>query len=86
MDFIEEPLWLVQGVRARPRPPTEQHKQVLVDHQRGASLGRGVRTWAGIEKGKVRKPREDTAAELRISFTEVRQHGESTFEEKERIK
>lgn len=42
MDFIEEPLWLVQRVRAWPRPPTEKHKQVLVDHQRGPSLGRGI--------------------------------------------
>lgn len=74
MDFIEEPLRLVQGVRARPRPPAEKHQQVLVDHQRGPRLGRGVRTWAGREKGKVRKPN--------TGFTKVRQHGESTFKKK----
>lgn len=42
MDFIEEPLRLVQRVRARPRPPTEKHEQVLIDHKRGPGLGRGV--------------------------------------------
>lgn len=45
VDLIEEPLGLVQGVRARPGPPPKKHQQVLVDHQRGPSLGRGVGTW-----------------------------------------
>lgn len=79
MDFIEEPFWLVQRVRARPRPPTKKHKQVLVDHQRGPSLGRGIRTWAEIEEEKVRKPCLNTATEVCISFTEVQQHGDLTF-------
>lgn len=80
MDFIEEPLWLVQRVRARPRPPTEEHKQVLVDHEGGPSLGRGVRTWAGDrEGGRLGKPRSNTATELCIGFPEVRQQGDSTF-------
>lgn len=78
MDFIKEPLWLVQGIRARPCPPTEKHQQVLVDHQRGPRLGRGVRTWVGREKGKVRKSN--------TGFTEVRQHGQSTFKKKKRQK
>lgn len=72
MDFIEEPLWLVQRVGARSRPPAEQHEQVLVDHQRGASLGRGVRTWAGTGKGTVRKPGSNTGIKPYRNFTKAR--------------
>lgn len=50
VNLIEEPLGLVQGVRARPGPPPKKHQQVLVDHQRGPSLGRGVGTWQGGRK------------------------------------
>lgn len=50
VNFIEEPLGLVQGVRARPGPSPKKHQQVLVDHQCGPSLGRGVGTWQGERK------------------------------------
>lgn len=32
VDLIEEPLGLVQGIRARPGPPPKKHQQILVDH------------------------------------------------------
>jgi len=83
MDFVEEPLWLVQRVRARPCPPTKQHKQVPVNHQCGPGLGRGVGTWAGKRRG--RSGNHTPAQALNgTSFTEVRQHGDSTFEKKEK--
>lgn len=71
VDFIEEPLRLVQGVWARPCPPTKQHQQVLVDHQRGPSLGRGVRTWAGGEERRVKRPSSDTGIKPDVNFTPV---------------